>query len=290
MGKIIIRVPATVSNLGPGIDSLGLALHLYYTVIVEEETDHWRVNHALGENIPHDEHNLIVQTILRLDPKIHPHQLTVMSDIPVEHGLGSSTTAVIVGIKIANALGNLDLSIDEQMQIGNQIEAHSENVAAGFLGDLTVSKVIDGKLIAIKSQMPDVAAMMFVMPRGKVGKIELPKQIDGQSALDSSNDANLLVAALLNDNWPVAAKLIDGTYFGERNLKRDQDNLNLIKTAAHQLGIYGTFISGTGPVIVSLGKRELLLKLRDQLRTDERLDGRVRVMDLDRDGATVRGE
>nr|WP_255552595.1 homoserine kinase [Lactobacillus sp. Sy-1] len=213
-----------------------------------------------------------------------------MSDIPVEHGLGSSTTAVIVGIKIANALGDLKLSIDDQMQIANKMERHSENVAAGFLGELTVSQVHNEKLTAIKTKMPDISALMFIMPRGKVGKIELPTQIDSQTALANSNDANLLLAALMTDNWPVASTLIEGRYFGEQNLKRDQDNLDLIQTAAHALGIYGTFISGSGPVIVSLGKRDELIKLRDQLRTDKRLEGKVRVMALDREGATVRGE
>ncbi|MHA8110684.1 homoserine kinase [Lactobacillaceae bacterium Melli_B4] len=290
MGKIIIRVPATVSNLGPGIDSLGLALHLYYTVIVEEETDKWRVNHALGENIPHDENNLIVQTILRIDPKIHPHQLTVMSDIPVEHGLGSSATAVIVGIKIANALGDLNLSIQEQIKIGTQIEEHPENVAAAFLGDLAVVTVDDSGIKAVKGSMPDVAAMMFIMPRGKAGKNELPVQIDSHLALQSSNESNVLIAALLTGNWSMASTLIEGDYFGSKTMKRDENNLKLIRDKAHQLGIYGTFISGSGPVIVSLGQREALLKLRDQLRADKQLKGKVTVMDIDRDGATVRGE
>ncbi|MEJ6400200.1 homoserine kinase [Nicoliella lavandulae] len=290
MGKIIIRVPATVSNLGPGIDSLALALHLYYTVIVEEKTDYWRVNHALGEDIPHDENNLIVQTILRLDPKIHPHQLTVMSDIPVEHGLGSSTTAVIVGIKIANALGDLNLSVQEQIKIGNQIEEHPENVAAAFLGDLAITTVDEDDLKVVKGQMPDLSALMFIMPHGKQGKNELPVKLTSDMALKDSNDANVLIAALLTNNWPLASTLIEGEYFGQQTMKRDEDNLRLIRDAAHKLGIYGTFISGSGPVIVSLGAKDQLLKLRDQLRADERLMGKIKVMDLDREGATVRGE
>ncbi|MHA8137878.1 homoserine kinase [Lactobacillaceae bacterium Scapto_B20] len=290
MGKIIIRVPATVSNLGPGIDSLGLALHLYYTVIVEEETDKWRVNHALGEHIPHDENNLIVQTILRLDPKIHPHQLTVMSDIPVEHGLGSSTTAVIVGIKIANALGELNLSIQDQIKIATQIEEHPENVAAAFLGDLAVVTVDDNGIKSVKGKMPDVAAMMFIMPRGEAGKNELPAKIDSHLALQSSNESNVLIAALLTGEWSMASTLIEGDYFGSKTMTRDENNLKLIRDKAHSLGIYGTFISGSGPVIVSLGQRDLLIQLRDQLRADKQLKGKVTVMDIDRDGATVRGE
>lgn len=97
MAKLIIRVPATSANLGSGIDSVGLALQLYYTVIVEEKTDEWKVNHALGNDIPTDENNLIVQAILKVNAEIHPHQLTVISDVPIAHGLGSSTTAVVAG-------------------------------------------------------------------------------------------------------------------------------------------------------------------------------------------------
>lgn len=134
MAKLIIRVPATSANLGLGIDSVGLALQLYYTVIVEEKTDEWKVNHALGNDIPTDENNLIVQAILKVNAEIHPHQLTVISDVPIAHGLGSSTTAVVAGIKIANKLGDLGLSIEDQINLGAKFEGHPENVAAALLG------------------------------------------------------------------------------------------------------------------------------------------------------------
>ncbi|CAI2635988.1 Homoserine kinase [Apilactobacillus kunkeei] len=75
----------------------------------------WQVNHALGDDVPNDENNIIVQTILKVDPTIKPHQLTVMSDVPIGRGLGSSTTAIVAGIKIANALGELDLSLDDEL-------------------------------------------------------------------------------------------------------------------------------------------------------------------------------
>ncbi len=117
MGKIIVRVPATSANLGPGFDSIGVAFHLYLTVIVEEATNQWRVNHALGSDVPNDERNLIVQAALKVNPKLSPHQLTVMSDIPVARGLGSSSTAIVAGVKIANALGEMNLSLAQQVTL-----------------------------------------------------------------------------------------------------------------------------------------------------------------------------
>lgn len=166
MAKIIVRVPATSANVGSGMDSVGIAFHMYYTVIVEEQTDQWKVNHALGSDIPTDERNLIVQTILKVDPDIHPHQLTVISDVPIAHGLGSSTTAVVAGIKIANALGNHNWPIEEQLTLGADFEGHPENVSAAILGGMAVSTFDGRNVLATKLTLPDIHALVYIRPDG----------------------------------------------------------------------------------------------------------------------------
>lgn len=120
----------------------------------------------MGNNIPTDEHNLIVQTILKVNPDIHPHQLTVISDVPIAHGLGSSTTAVVAGIKIANQLGDLGLSIEDQVNLGTQIEGHPESVAAALLGNLVVSTFDGEKVTAATLPVPDISALMYIRPDG----------------------------------------------------------------------------------------------------------------------------
>lgn len=288
--KLIVRVPATSSNLGAGFNSLGIAFHLYYTVIVEEEMDEWQVNHALGKNIPHDENNLIVKTILSIDPNIHPHQLTVMSDVPMERGMGSSTTALVAGIKIANALGHLNLSLDEQIDIGAKLEGHPENVTSAILGDLTISTFDGDRCTTVKASMPkNLSVLMFINKHSVVSKQDLPKTINFDDAIQSSSFANVFVASIMSGEWSKAVEMIEKDKFHEHYREKDVPELSTIRKYAHDIGIRGTYISGDGPTIATFGTESELYKLRDVLNSHH-LDGDLRVLNIDYDGASVRGE
>ncbi|UIF29344.1 homoserine kinase [Levilactobacillus brevis] len=289
MGKTIIRVPATSANLGPGIDSIGAALHLYLTVIIEEKTEKWRVNHALGTSIPRDENNLMVQTALKVNPKLQAHQLTVMSDIPVSRGLGSSTSAVIAGIKIANELGEMDLTIADQLNWAVKLGGELDNVAPALMGQAAVATVNDGVADAIKLPLPDLQALVFI-PGQKLlaqkSRKALPKQVSFEMAVHASSVANVLVAALLKKDWELATKLIEMDEFHEQARSQLVPELNKIREAAHELGIVGTYLSGAGPTVVTFGTSAQLTLLRTKL-ADADLPGSLRILELDKDGATV---
>ncbi|WP_268912755.1 homoserine kinase [Lentilactobacillus sp. SPB1-3] len=292
MAKVIVRVPATSANLGPGMDSLGLAFKLYYTVIVEEKTDKWKVNHALGNDVPTDEHNLIVQSILKTDPDIEPHQLTVISDVPIAHGLGSSTTAVVAGIKIANSLGELNLSIEKQIQIGSEIEGHPENVAAALLGNLVVSTYDGEKALATSVPIDGMSALMYIRPDG-ISEVEsrekLPETIAYSDAVLSSSRANVFVTLMSQGKYHDALPLVEGDMMHEPFRKSIVPELDVIREKAHSMSIYGTYLSGAGPTVGTLGKRDDLVQLRLELQQMD-LNGSLRILDVDTEGATVRGE
>ncbi|MBU9788621.1 homoserine kinase [Lentilactobacillus sp. TOM.63] len=292
MAKLIIRVPATSANVGSGFDSVGVALHLYYTVIVEEKTDKWKVNHALGADVPTDEHNLIVQTILKVDPDIHPRQLTVISDVPIAHGLGSSTTAVVAGIKIANALGDLDLSVADQINLGSRFEGHSENVASALLGQLTVSTFDGQQAVATRIELPDVYALMYIRPDGiseAESRKKLPKTISFEKAIHASSKENVFVALAAQGKWDEAVKLIEGDQIHEPARKELVPEMDTILETAHKLNIYGTYLSGAGPTVSTLGKQAALTELRIELQ-QKNMNGSLRLLQIDQEGATVRGE
>lgn len=289
MGKTIIRVPATAANLGPGIDSIGAALHLYLTVIIEEKTDNWRVNHALGTEIPRDEHNLMVQAALKVKPDLQAHQLTVMSDIPVSRGLGSSTSAIIAGIKIANELGELNLSIADQLNWAVKIGGALDNVAPALMGQAAVATVNDGVADAVKLPLPNLSALVFIPGQkllARKSREALPKAVDFQTAVHASSVANVLVAALLEKDWPLAAKMIERDEFHEQARSQLVPELNQIRETAHELGIVGTYLSGAGPTVVTLGDSGKLTLLRHKL-AEANLPGSLRIIPLDPGGATV---
>lgn len=104
---MIIKAPASTANLGPGFDSLGMAVSLYLEVEVLSVADRFQVDHVM-KGIPHDEKNLIVKTALTVYPGLPPLHLRVKSNIPLAHGLGSSSSAIAAGIELANQIGKLD--------------------------------------------------------------------------------------------------------------------------------------------------------------------------------------
>lgn len=289
MGKTIIRVPATSANLGPGIDSIGAALHLYLTVIIEEKTEEWRVNHALGTDIPRDEHNLMVQTALKIKPDLQPHQLTVMSDIPVSRGLGSSTSAVIAGIKIANELGDLNLTIPEQLNWAVKLGGELDNVAPALMGQAAVATVDGDQANAIKLPLPDLRVLVFIPGQtllAQKSREALPKKVSLKTAVHASSVANVLVAALMTKDWDLASQMIERDEFHEQARSQLVPELNQIRDAAHELEITGTYLSGAGPTVVTFGTSAQLTLLRAKL-ADADLPGSLRILELDQDGATV---
>lgn len=293
MSKIIIRVPATSANMGPGFDSIGVAFHLYLTVIIEEETETWRVNHALGSDVPTDEHNLIVQAALKVKSDLKPHQLTVMSDIPVARGLGSSSTAIVAGIKIADALGEMNLSLADQVTMASKMEGHPDNVAPAILGNVVIADFDGETTTTVQVSMPEnLKALCFIKNQPLLtseSREILPNQLPRKQAIVGSSVANVFVGALATGNWQLASHMMERDEFHEKDRTKLVPELPMIRDTAHQLGIYGTYLSGAGPTIATFGTEPQLIVLRKKL-TDMDVKGSLRIFDVDHVGATVNAE
>ena len=101
-----VTVPASTANLGPGFDSIGLALDLHLSIYVSPATE-WTVDYS-DEGYQHltsGKDNLIVSTALtvaeQFNLSLSPAKLSVVANIPLGRGLGSSAAAIAGGIEIA---------------------------------------------------------------------------------------------------------------------------------------------------------------------------------------------
>ena len=119
---LIIKVPASTANLGPGFDSVGMALNLYLTLEVEK-AEKWEVIPLTEEMavFPNDESNFIIQmafkTAEKYDKVLPPARVKVNSEIPLARGLGSSATAIVAGIELADSMGGLQLTKEQKLEI-----------------------------------------------------------------------------------------------------------------------------------------------------------------------------
>lgn len=147
--EVRVRVPASSANLGPGFDTLGLALSLYDDVEVVAMTEPGTRVEVSGEGagqVPGDESHLVVRAM--------QHTWKVLGDdapvglwmrcrnaIPHSRGLGSSASAAVAGAVAAAVLAGRDpeLERDALLQIAAGMEGHADNAAASLLGGFVVA-------------------------------------------------------------------------------------------------------------------------------------------------------
>src|SRR5215510_7248497 len=154
---ITIRVPATSANLGPGFDSLGLALDLWNETVIRLAIEYTvQVRGEGAEKLSLGENNLIIQSAQKLadcaGKHLPPFHVDCLNQIPLSSGLGSSAAAKLTGLLGANTLLGKPLTHEEILNLAAEMEGHPDNVAPAMLGGLVVSTIEDGKVFAQRIQ------------------------------------------------------------------------------------------------------------------------------------------
>ncbi len=249
-----IIAPASSANLGPGFDSIGLAVNRYLEVTVGPASSTWQVDHNLPA-ISHGSDNLIIQAALTVVSSLPPHQIKVTSAIPLAHGLGSSSAAIVAGIELANQLAHLQLTAQEKIQLAAKIEGHPDNVAPAILGGIVVGTNIEDEFVAVKAPTPPYRLLAYVPPYNVVtakARAVLPSQLPFSQAVHASAVANTLVAALFGQRYDVLGKLMEADEFHEQVRSALVPELSRIRKLGHESGAVATYLSGAGPTIMTL--------------------------------------
>ncbi len=290
-----IQVPATSANLGPGFDSMGVALSLYLTVEVRETSDTWLVEHPFGKDIPSDQTNLIVEAALSINPNIEPHHLVCHSTIPMTRGLGSSSTAIVAGIELANQLGQMNLSDRQKVNFASQFEGHPDNVAPAILGGLVVAYYAPKKQETFYQKIDlDSLSFIAVVPNYQLSTKEsrsvLPSQMAFKDAVEASSIANLLVAAFANKDYTLAGNLLEMDLFHESYRSPLVAEFQRVRQLAHSMGIEGTFLSGAGPTIMTILQVHQAQEFYKACQDDQMLSTNCQIYQLqvDHEGLMVR--
>lgn len=283
-----ITVPATSANIGPGFDSVGIALSKYLTIEILEETDKWIVEHDL-EFVPTDERNLLIKTALKVSANLQAHRVRVISDIPLARGLGSSSSVIVAGIELANQLGNLNLSNDEKLKLATNIEGHPDNVAPAIFGNLVIASFVNKEVATVVTDCPDIAFLAFIPDyqlRTSDSRGVLPNQLSYKKAVAASSIANVAIAALMKGDMVTAGKAIESDMFHEQFRQRLIQEFYPIKELAHEVGAYATYLSGAGPTVMTLLPHDRVAEMIDKLKAKE-FDGQICLLTVDTRGIFV---
>ncbi len=253
-----VSVPATSANLGPGYDVLGLALDLRLAATARPARD-WNIliRGEGADQLPAKGENLMARAYVRLCGRRgwggDPLEIEVDNPVPVARGLGSSATAIVAGMALAQLLhaGNMDR--DELFREAVAMEGHPDNVAPAVFGGLQQVSMQGGKVTTDLLKLAATVKVLLVIPA-------TIKSTDQMRAVVPEQLAPLVQAANDEALNHVLAGLADGDPEGLRYSEEDRrhqpyrlavqpDSMAIFQLLQQHTDIAGAFLSGSGTTV-----------------------------------------
>jgi homoserine kinase len=261
MSRRVIAIPGSIGNLGPGFDTLGLAVSLYLRVTVRARMDDGRGRLIVHYERPrpHDEDGIV--RAFQADPFRRPRpaslEVEVASEIPERAGLGSSAAAALAGLKL-RALSDGRVSDADLLRTACRIEHHPDNAAASLVGGLTSSTVAaDGSVTVARWRWPATWKLVVATPQAQLAtetsRGAIPAAIPLPDVVfDLQRLALLLHAVETHDARKMASALADRVHQPYRE--------PLVPALGRALALrhpdlIGVCLSGAGPSVVAIARR-----------------------------------
>lgn len=272
---MIVRVPATTANLGPGFDTLGCAL----TWHVELRT----TDGATGRG-PVDEHHIAVRAF-RAAGGSGP--LWVTAGLPMGRGLGASA-ALRVGGLVAALVQQHGPTVDVRdprhgiLADATRLEGHADNAAAALHGGITVTAENEVVVLPVPAELVTVVWVPSEVSRTASARRRLPVEIGFADAVFNVSRVAMLVAALATGRLDVLTMATDDRLHQDQRLRTHPESRHAL-SAAREAGALGSWLSGSGPSIACWCRRDEAERVSRALP----VTGRAMVLDIARSGAEV---
>lgn len=256
-----VRVPATSANIGPGFDSMGLALGLY-NYVTAEETDGGLVIDILDETsafLAKDERNLVYRSMKAVFDKVgyQPKglHLTMENNIMVTRGLGSSSAGIVSGLVAANEICGKPLSTETILYMASEIEGHSDNVTPALLGGFTVNVKNNNKIQYVRSEIGDELKFAAFVPdfyiQTKKARAVLPRSVSMRDAVYNTGHSALLAASIISGKYENIRAAV-GDKLHQRYRKGLIPKMDDLFRYCYSNDALGVYLSGAGPTIVAI--------------------------------------
>lgn len=261
--KYRISVNATAANIGAGFDCMGLSLDLNNVLTVSDETD-FPLEIVAGENVPHDESNLIFRSmreVFSLTGKSLGHIKLVQSDsIPHASGLGSSAACIVAGVTAANALLGFPLSEKQTVNLCARLDGHPDNVLPALLGGITAGVMCGEGVEYLRADVDESICAVALTPDfplyTELSRKALPAVYPREDVVYSLSRAVLSFAAFALKREDKLHCLDDKLHQPYRKpLIKGYDDA---ETALHEAGALCVFLSGAGPTVMGIFSKSAL--------------------------------
>jgi len=260
MERFQLKIPATSANLGLGFDSMGVAISkfLYVDATVSGQWAFEFDQDSLKE-LPYDQTNLIAETAVHIANQYNKSMpslsIKMNSEIPLTRGLGSSSSAIVAGIELANYYCDLHLSDLDKIYIGSGIEGHPDNIGPCITGGVFVGFYKDGELDYFNTQL-DGVSLITSIPDYEINtneaRMALPSAYSREEAVEQNAKNNVMLLALWNKDYETMGRLMMDDNFHEPYRTPLIREFTQLKRKTINNGAYASVISGAGSTILTL--------------------------------------
>ena len=278
MSAVTVRVPASISNLGPGFDCLGMALRLYNRITVERTVRKQPVAEVLD----------VAAKVFFKQARIRPFPFAcrIQENVPRARGLGSSATVRIGLMCGLNGLAGDAVSRENLFRLCAELEGHPDNAAPACYGGFTVARSHSVQRFNVSPRLKCILLIPDHEIKTSAARKILPNRINRIAAVRSSGDACAITAAFVSRNYErLCGNFVDG--FHQPFRTRLMPYLPKVIGAAERAGALGAFLSGSGSTIAALALENTDTISRRMVGAIGKLPAKTLVVAADNHGATL---
>ncbi len=291
---MVITVPATSANLGPGFDSLGLALSLNNKVEFHPSNFFSVAIKGEGQNNPRLKGNNLFVNIfnehyIRLTQKKQNFKFTFYNQIPMSRGLGSSSAVIVSAISSAHEAASIRISKRRILNYALSYEAHPDNITPAIMGGFNVAMLEKNKVFSQKKHLPDYLKAIVLIPDKPINTLRsrtlLPKSYSKENAIYNLSHTAVTVAAFFNEDWEML-RLAAQDRFHQKLRMKMLPELFAVQKTAYENGALMSTLSGSGSTLFSMVYDDDSSMLTNKLK-QKFPDAQVKCLEFDNNGLVI---
>jgi len=293
---LLVSVPATSANLGPGFDSLGLSIDLRNEVSIKPSNFLSLSTNGEGSGSIKIRKNQLFLDIFnthykRLADREDNFRFEFINRIPISRGLGSSSAVIVAAIASAYAAAGVHYTKREIINLALTYERHPDNITSAVMGGFNVACVEDDKVYSKKRRLPDYLKAILVVPNKNIStarsRTTLPKVYSKEETVYSLSRSAYMTALFMTESWDLLKIASKDKLHQTRRMKMMPELFDVQKTALSNGALMST-LSGSGSTFFSLCYQDDSQKLSQAL--ENKFTGfRVFTCNLDNHGVLVKG-
>lgn len=291
---MFVSVPATSANLGPGFDSLGLAVDLrnqvelvpsrFFAVSIKGE----------GENNPRLKGNNLFVSIFnehyrRLTQKRQNFKFTFYNQIPMSRGLGSSSAVIVSAISCAHEAAGVKVSKRRILNHALVYETHPDNITPAVMGGFNAAMVEKQKVFSQQKHLPDYLKAVVVIPNKPIStaksRTTLPRSYSKENAVFNLAHTAVTVGAFFNEDWEML-RLSSQDRFHQKIRMKMLPELFAVQKTAYENGALMSTLSGSGSTFFNMVYDQDAAPLAEKFKA-EFTDFDVKILSFDNNGLVV---